>query len=544
MSELERSIGKVFRRLRIQRFLTTVIWSWGIGLLIVAVILGAEKFLGRSLPGSGWIPFAAAGIVGLLAATVIALFSGPSRLDAAVALDRAFQLDERLSTALCLPDDLKATPAGTALMADASRKVSGLDVGSKFGLRLPRRAWLILIPAGLALILALIPPWEPRMVQARTTANPVDAKEIAKRTQVLTKKIASQRQAIDKQKFPEAEKLLIQVEKKTAELSKAPPGQKDKLMVELNKLSDALKDRQKQLGSPEQLTRQLQQLKEMGSMGPAEEMAKELAKGDYQKAADKIKDIQEKLASGKMTKEEKKALQNQLGEMAKKLNSLANLEERKKQLDQAKKNGALSQQQYEREMDKLREQSQAMQQLKQLASKLGKAQEALQNGNAKKAAEQLGMTQEKLQEMAQQLQEIQSLDSALADIADAKNGILGDGMNQLGDSMMFGMSRNPGDRKGNGQGQGRGRGQGDRPEAEDKTSTYTSQVKQQMGKGKAVFQGFAPPGKAVKGESVIDVQAELDAGGGLDAGALSNQKIPKNVEKHIRSYYDQINKPK
>jgi hypothetical protein len=46
------------------------------------------------------------------------------------------------------------------------------------------------------------------------------------------------------------------------------------------------------------------------------------------------------------------------------------------------------------------------------------------------------------------------------------------------------------------------------------------------------------PGEVVKG------QAELDAGGGLEAGGLSNQKIPKNVEKHIRSYYGQINKPK
>ena len=36
----------------------------------------------------------------------------------------------------------------------------------------------------------------------------------------------------------------------------------------------------------------------------------------------------------------------------------------------------------------------------------------------------------------------------------------------------------------------------------------------------------------------------MEAGTGSAADALSNQKIPKNVEKHIRAYYDQINKGK
>ena len=128
-----------------------------------------------------------------------------------------------------------------------------------------------------------------------------------------------------------------------------------------------------------------------------------------------------------MTEAEKKALKEQLGEMAKKLNDLANLEQRKKQLEEARKNGGLSQQQFEREMEKLNEQSKGLKQLQQLASKLGEAQEALQKGDTKKAAEALGMTQQQLQEMAKQLEEMQSLDSAMADVQDAKNGMDGDG---------------------------------------------------------------------------------------------------------------------
>ena len=115
-------------------------------------------------------------------------------------------------------------------------------------------------------------------------------------------------------------------------------------------------------------------------------------------------------------------------------------------------------------------------------------------------------------------------------------------MNQLGDDMYnsFGMGNSQ--RKGMGNGLGRGRGQGDRPIAPDETATYTSKVKQQFKKGKAVFQGLTSPTNTVKGDVVIQMQEEMEAAEGLNAEALSNQKIPRHLEKHIRAYYDQLNK--
>ena len=537
MRELEKPVARVFRRLRYQRFLAALFWSWAIALSLVAGLIAAEKLLNRSVPGPDWVPFAAAGLAGVVIAAGVSLVTGPSRLDAALALDRAFHLSERVSSAFSLPADLRDTPAGRALLADALRKVADLDIAAEFGLRLPRRAWVVLIPATAALLLLFAPALVPQIAQARMSAL-VDSKALAKQTELLTKKIASQRQAIDKEKFPEADKLLAQIEKKANDLAKAPPAAKDKLMVELNSLTDALKERQKQLGSPEQVKRQLQQLKDMGNQGPADQFAKDLARGDFKKAADQLKQLQEKLQSGKMSEAEKKALKEQLGEMAKKLSDLANMEQRKKQLEEARKNGGLTQQQFEREMEKLQEQSKSLKQIQQLASKLGDAQKALQSGDAKKAADAMGMTQQQMQEMAKQLEEMQSLDSALAEVSDAKNG-MSDDSNQLGDDMY---SRRMGQRNGMGKGLGRGRGEGDRPLAPDDTATYTSKVKQQLKKGKAVFQGLTTSTKTVKGATVIDIQGEIDAGTGSVADALSNQKIPKNLEKHIRSYYDQLNK--
>jgi hypothetical protein len=541
MRELEKPVARVFRRLRFQRFLAALVWTWTLALAVVAVMIGVEKLLNLTMPGPAWAPFAIAGFAGAVISAIIALTSGPNRMEAAVALDRVFHLNERVSSALTLPADLRETSAGRALIADAARKVADLDVAAEFGLRMPRRAWVVLIPATTAALFLFAPAWIPQIARATTTNPKVDVKALAKQSEILTKKIASQRQAIDKEKFPEAEKLLAKIEKKAEELAKAPPAGKDKLMVELNSLTDALKERQKQLGSPEQVNRQLQQLKEMANSGPADQFAKDLAKGDFKKAAEQLQKLQEKMQSGKMTEDEKKALKEQLTEMAKKLNDLANLEQRKKQLEEARKNGGLSEQQFQREMDKLNEQAKSLKQLQQLANKLGNAAESLQKGDTKKAAESLGMSQEQMAEMAKQLEELDSLDAAMAELQDAKNGMGPDGMNQLG-SDMNSFGRGLSQRKGMGNGLGRGRGQGDRPEAADETATYTTKVKQQLKKGKAVSLGFTTPGKTVKGDSVIDIQAEIEAGTGSVADALSNQKIPKNVEKHIRSYYDQLNK--
>lgn len=539
MNELEKPIGRVWRRMRFQRFLSALVWCWGVALLIVAGAIALEKFADKPIPGADWVPFAVAGGVGLFLAALIASFSGPSRIDAAVAIDRVFKLNERLSTALTLPDDLKSTPAGQALVADAIRHVGNLEIHVEFAPKLPRTAWIPLVPAALALSLLFVEPWLQKSAQARPS-EVLEKQKVVAQSKALGKKIASQRKELDKGKFAEAEKLLAEIEKAAEDIAKAPAAQKDKALVELNKLTDAVKDRQKKLGSPDQINRQLQQLKQMASNGPADDFARDMAQGDFQKAAEQLQKLQEKLKSGKLSEADKKGLQEQLKEMSKQLEKLANLDERKQQLQEARKNGGLSEDQFKQEMAKLEDQAKSLKQLQQLASKLGQAGAQMEKGDLQKAASALGMTQKQLSEMASQIQELESLDSALAELQEAKNGMTGDGSNQLGESLSN-MGMGTGNRR-SGTGQGRGRGEGDRPEAPDATSTYTTKIRQQIGKGKAVLKGYGPSTTPQKGQSVIDIQAEIATTEGLSAEALTNQKVPKNVEKHIRGYFDQINK--
>jgi hypothetical protein len=538
--EFDRAIGAAWRRLRLQRFLATLVWAWAGLMLVVAVVIGLEKLRQVAVPGPGWLPFAVAGGLGLVVAGLVAALTGPSRLEAAVAIDHAFGLNERVSTALTLPADVQATPVGNALMEDARRHVERLDIGSQFGLRVPRRAWLPLLPAALALGLLFVPEWAQRTARATSRqAQAIEKQAVSARAKALGRTIAQSRKALEKSEFAETAKLLAEIEKKADELAKTPPAEKGRALVELNKLTDALKERQQQLGTAQQIGKQLQQLKDLASTGPADDFAKELARADFAKAAEELKKVQEKLTSGQMSEPEKKALANQVNQMKEQLQQMANLEQRKKQLEEAARSGALSPQQLQQELKKLEQQAQNLQQMQKLAQQLAQAQQAMQQGDLNKAAQALGMSQEELKQLAQQAAELETLDDALADLQDAKAGMSGEGMNQLGEALE-GMGLGMGKSKGQGQGLGRGRGEGDRPEAPDDVSFHNTKTQQQYGKGKAVITGFAPPKGVTKGESVLEIQGELESSGTAAAEALSNQRVPNNVKKHVLGYFDQI----
>ncbi len=547
MGEFDRPIGRAWRRLRLQRFLSALVWSLAATLAVAVLTLGIARLIGRPLPGPNWAPFAAAIGSATVLAVGLASLTGPSRLDAALAIDRVFDLDERLSTVLSLPAETRETPVGRALVADAARHATDLPIGERFGLKRPGRAWVPLIPAAMALAIVAIPDGRiGSKAKADRVTPSTDAKAIAQQARALGRSIAQKRKDLDPAKFAESQKLFAEIEKAADRLTQAPPGGKDKALVQLNQLTDALKERQKALGGSEQVAKQLQQLKMPSTDGPADELAKALSKGDFQKAAQELKQLKEKLASGKMTEKEQKNLKQQMGDLKKQLEQLANLQERRKQLDDAKAKGQLTQEEFEKQKTKLDKQAGEMKKLQQLAKQLGQAQEQMTKGDAKKAAEAMGMGQQELEQMARQMQEIEGIDDALADLQDAKDGMTGQGANQLGNRLSdFGEGNFPGNTDGennqSGPG-GRGRGQGPRPEAKEATSAYNSKVRQQIGKGAAIQLGTAPPREQQKGESTVEIQSAAEASSAQAADALSNQKVPGGVRKHISGYFDEIRK--
>ena len=56
MRELEKPVSRVFRRLRFQRFVTTLVWALATAFLLVAVLLGTLKVLNLVMPGRSGLP--------------------------------------------------------------------------------------------------------------------------------------------------------------------------------------------------------------------------------------------------------------------------------------------------------------------------------------------------------------------------------------------------------------------------------------------------------------------------------------------------------
>ena len=550
MREFDVPIGRVWRRLRVQRFLQALVWCGLGGMLAAAAAIGGSKLLGRPLRGPAWWPVAAGAGIGTLVAGLIAALTGPSRLDAATAIDHAFGLHERLATAMSLPPQIKESSAGSALIADTVKHVGNLDVGSKFRPKLPRLAWLPLLPGVVAAGLLLAPAWAQKVASGkeRTPEALAKTKAVAKANAALGRSIAEERKKLDKTKFAEADKLLAEIEKAALSQSKGPLAakDKDKALVDMNKLKDAVKDRQKQLGGVEQMSKQLANLQKSDVGGPADKFNRDLAKGDFQQAADEMKQLAQKLADGKLGEPEKKELAKQLGAMKEQLEKLADMQQRKQQLDEALKNGGITKQQHEKQMAKLAEQAKDMKQLKEMAKALAEAQKSMTQGDLKKAAEAMGATQQQLEQLAQQAQEMQALDGALADIQEAKDGMqAGEGDNKMGEGAegLNSLGKGAGNQKGSSKNAtGKGRGAGERAEASDDVNFVQKKVKLQYGKGKAILEGLADPSKTVKGQSVVTVNESVEAAGTVAAEALTNQKVPKSVEKHVLGYFDQIRK--
>ncbi|MFM7315702.1 MAG: hypothetical protein ACKO5E_02030 [bacterium] len=545
MTKMEKTLKSARRRLVGQSWLNHTVWCVTLGLAVATILLGIEKIrpdLAWNLRPEYALGGGAGG--GLVLAALVAIFRRPDELVTANQVDLALGLKDRLSSMINLPADLAESAAGACLKAETEQALEHVELADAMPIRRPRRLWMPVLPLVVAGLVMLAPEMLQKKSQATLATNKPD-ELVAKKTEALAKKLAEQRKAqAEKVSAPTAE-LMAQLQKAAEELAKSPPSEKAEALAALNQLSDAVKERQKQMNSAEKMAAQLQQMKNMASDGPADEFAKDLAKGKFNDAANELKSLMEKAQNGKLSDEEKKQLQQQLGDMAKQLEKMASLEEKKKQLEEALKNGGLSKEQFQEEMAKLNQQAANMKQLQQLAQQMQQAQQAMQQGNMEQASQSLQQARQQLEQMAQEMADTQSLDEALADLQGAKDAMAQDGKegNQLGD-MNSGNALGDMMNMQNGNGLNRGRGEGDRPEAPDKTSAYDTRVKMELKKGKFQLKGFGDPGQQSKGKSVID-GGEIEAAvSEASADALTQQRIPRRLQKNVRDYFDQIQNPK
>ena len=479
-------------------------------MLAAAIAIGVGKYW-PSVDERTWAIGSLATAIGLGAsiALVWTWLWRSSMLEAAVEIDRRYGLKERVSSTLSLDDSQLQSEIGQALVRDAQRRVGQLDLTERFGMRLDWRALLPLAPAAAAFLLVLFV--EARLQETTVqAASSAETAQIKKTTKALVKKIDEQRKEAEEKGLKEADGLLKQIEEQMKGLSEKSQTDRKQSLVALNELVKDAEKKRRQLASSADLKQQLKQLKNMQS-GPADRVAQALKNGDLAKAIKEIDDLKKELAGDKLSPQAKQALAKQLDQLQQALEKKTQAHEEakrelEKQIDQQRKAGnTAAADKLQQQLDKLAEKKPQMDQLAKMAQQCKQAAQSMKDGDAKQAADALLKMSEQLAGMQKDLDEMEMMDSALEEMADAKNAMACKECNGEGCAACQGKDGKLDDkwsRKDFGTGEGRASGR--RPESKNDTDLYDSQVKQNVRKGGSVFAGTAG-GPNRKGE----VQAEI-----------------------------------
>src|SRR6185437_5207776 len=390
---LDRQVARVRRRLFLQSLLETLTAGWIGSLACATGWLLAEPYLLAN--AATWLRWAVAGGflgAGTVLAIVLAGLRMPSLVAAGLALDERFNLKERVTTALTLSEAQLASPAGQALVADVNARVGSLHIRDRYPVRLPRL--LALVPMGALVLVLLAFFYKPALnqVQAETDKpladSPVAKAEIEKALRPLHKKPV--KKVGERPKSEELQRLEAELDK----LAQKPHETKEQareLVKDLTNAEDEIRKREKQLADRvDALKAQMKQAERLSKKekkdGPAKKLDKALDQGEFKKAREeaerlgkqlqadeevarlrkktqdpKLTDEQkqemreqlEKLKDQELSREQKEQMEQQLQDMKDKLERLTRSDEAKERLREMQRQGAISKEELDRELDQM-----------------------------------------------------------------------------------------------------------------------------------------------------------------------------------------------
>jgi septal ring factor EnvC (AmiA/AmiB activator) len=549
MDQIRKQVARARRRLWMELFLSRLVNCWFVALIIAAVAIALPKFVAiANLPANWTVGWLGGSIVaGLVVALVWTWLRGRSELEAAMEIDRRFELKERVASSLSLPPEAAETPAGRALLADAMRAIGRLEIDQRFRINIGRSALLPLVPALLAGALVLLVDNKQAQSSVDPATTKLTPKALENSTDALRKKLVERRKEAAKKGLKEAEELLLKVDKDIEKLAVKKDVDRKQALVKMNDLAKQLAERREKLGGDNELKKQLAGMKDF-SKGPAEKMVEAMKTGDWQKAQQELNKLKEQLKAGKLDGAGKKELQKQLSQLQKKLDQASAekqqaMSELKKQIAEQKKKGNLAEAgQLQQKLDQMQKQQQQSKQMQQMAQKLAEAQQAMQKGDQQAAAQAMEQMAQQMEQMQKEMGEGEMLDMAMEQLEMAKTSMncsecMGEGCKECQGNMSGRFGQKPGTGKGNGM--GAGRGQGPRPDEKNDVAFRDSQVKQNPGKGAAVITGEAD-GPNIRGDVRQAIQEEMTAQASEPADPLVVEQLPKTQRENAEDYFNRL----
>jgi DNA repair exonuclease SbcCD ATPase subunit len=482
-----------------------------------------------------------------LIAAVWTLFSRRTPLDAAIEIDRRFELRERVASSLSLSPDDQSSEAGRAVVNDALRAVSRIDVDEKFRIHLDRRAWWPIVPAAIAFVLvAFVDRRAESSIEPDSAAN--IEKQVKQSAESLRKKIEERTKQAREKGLKDAEGLFKQIEQGARELTEKQNIDRTKAAVKLNDVAKQLEERRQQLGGKDGLKEQLQNMKNLGA-GPAERAAQAMKQGDWKKALQEVEKLAKDLRDGKLDAQAKEQLAKQLQQMKEKLEAAAQahqqaMDDLKKQIEKQREQGNLAKAgELQEKLDKLKQQQPQMDRLQQMAQQLGQVQQGMEQGNPEQAADAMSQLAQQLGQMQQEMNELEMLDAALAELELAKDAMAcaecqGGGCEACqGAGFGKNLEGEPG------MGMGEGRGIGPRPDDKNATNLRDTRVRQKPRQGTAVFGGMVE-GPNIKGEVAQSIKEEMATLSAEPADPLTSERLPKSRRQHAEQYFQMLREGK
>jgi len=583
MTQMIEKIGrKARKRMMLNGLLDAVPKYLLVYLSMAGIAIAISKLWPIGVDGTQW--FVGSVLVAVLAtlahSIVWAVRNNPSLLQATIEFDHRYRLKERLSSALMIQSNDTTSPLGEALLADASKKSEMIDLRDEFAIRFKRPALWPILPAACLALFWFAPDPVSQSQQQVAQQNQTTATQVKNATTPLLDQLRKKRMEAEEKGLNETAELFKQLEGELEKLQKQGTLEKSEVLSKLNDLKEKMEERRKEVGSGENLQKNLDKLKDLTD-GPAEELAKAMEQGDFEAAREQVNELKDKLLNNQLSPEEKQKLAEQLDQMEKALKdavqkNAAQQKELEKKLEAAKNAGDTQQAaELQSKLDKMENSAAQMDKLQEIAEQLANAKENMQSGNSAEAANQLQQLSEQLQELSEQAQESDELDQMLEEFEQSKDSMKcgecdGEGCSQCqggksssgkngqkqGSKANQGKGENEGNgsgKKGNGgkgkggesegEGLGEGQGAGDRPEKENDTDTYESQLRDKMQKGETVFGGKVG-GANKKGVSREDVKAAVENSVLEDAEALESENLPRSRRDQTRDYFKNLREDK
>jgi hypothetical protein len=554
LAPVESAVRAARLRLVTQLAMNRLAVAWAIGLAAALAWFVVEPVVLESpAPWLRWVVLGTCLFFASAFAVRRTFVSAPSRSEAALELDGRFGLSERATTALGLPVDLRATPAGQAVLADAAEKVRHVAVAGQFPVR-PRwnYAWVPVLALAVAAVVVFPPDFIREAVAGEASApkkldpsKAVAQADLGKKaaTPLVRPKGKDELDRKDKdQKLKDIEAILKEFdEKQMKEPKDSDQTRLREKVTEMTSVEDKLKkfeqEKTEKLARLEQKMQQLESLtkdKEF-SDGPAKDLADSLAKGDLKKAQEEVDELRKKAKEEKLDPKETEKLDKQLEKMKNELERLAKDEEKEKKLkdkiEKAKKEGQDAES-LERELEKMQqERKENGKELEDMAKQMQKARDALNKGDMEQFAQEMQKVGEQMQKIEGELKDIEDAQDYLQRLKEAKEAACkacqGDGdPEKLGDKKFAG---------------GKGIASGERAENKDaKTGSQEEKIRGLFDpRGKKVYGGITK-GQAFTKKTTVEMGKQIQEAVQEAPQAVDAQRLHRDARDTVKEYFESL----